>query len=117
MQRSGVHILAGTDSPAPYVFPGFALHEELAMLVDAGLTPMEALRAATRNAAEFVGKSKDSGTIAEGKYADLVLLDANPLEEIRSTRRIRAVIVRGKLLDRNALDGMLESVRLFAGTH
>ena len=117
MQRSGVHILAGTDSPAPYVFPGFALHEELAMLVDAGLTPMEALHAATRNAAEFAGKSKDSGTIAEGKYADLVLLDANPLEEIRSTRKIRAVIVRGKLLDRNALDGMLESVRLFAGKH
>jgi len=117
MRRSGVGVLAGTDSPAPYVFPGFALHEELAMLVDAGLTPAEALQAATRSAAEFLGKGKNSGTIAEGKYADLVLLDANPLEEIRNTRRIRAVIVRGKLLDRGALDEMLESVLSFAGTH
>lgn len=117
MQRSGVGVLAGTDSPAPYVFPGFALHEELAMLVDAGLTPAQALQAATRGAAEFLGKGKDFGTIAEGKYADLVLLDANPLEEIRNTRKIRAVIMRGKLLNRNALDEMLESVRAFAGTH
>jgi imidazolonepropionase-like amidohydrolase len=85
--------------------------------VDAGLTPAEALQAATRSAAEFLGKGKNSGAIAEGKYADLVLLDANPLEEIRNTRRIRAVIVRGKLLDRGALDEMLESVLSFAGTH
>jgi len=117
MQRKGVHILAGTDAPAPYVFPGFSLHEEFAMLVEAGLTPLQALQAATRNAAEFLGKNKDSGTIAEGKYADLVLLDGNPLEEIRNTRRIRAVIVRGELLDRNALAGMLESVGTFAGKH
>jgi imidazolonepropionase-like amidohydrolase len=117
MQRSGVKNLAGTDSPAPYVFPGFALHEELAMLVDAGLTPMEALQAATRNAAELLGTTKDSGTIAPGKYADLALLDANPEEHIRNTRKLRAVVVRGKLLDRNALDEMLESVRSFAGTH
>ena len=116
MQKAGAKILAGTDSPAPYVFPGFALHEELAMLVDAGLTPMEALEAATRSAAEFLGKGKDSGTIAEGKYADLALLDANPLEEIRNTRKIRAVIVRGELLDRDALDAMLRSARSFAGT-
>ena len=117
MQRKGVHILAGTDAPAPYVFPGFSLHEEFAMLVEAGLTPLQALQAATRNAAEFLGKNKDSGTIAEGKYADLVLLDGNPLEEIRNTRKIRAVIVRGELLDRNALAGMLESVGTFAGKH
>lgn len=117
MARAEVKILAGTDSPAPYVSPGFALHEEVALLVDAGLTPAQALQSATRNAAEFLGEGKDSGTIEPGKYADLVLLDANPLEAIRNTRRIRAVIVRGKVLDRNALDEMLESVRSFAGAH
>ena len=117
MQKAGVKILAGTDSPAPYVFPGFALHEELAMLVDAGLTPAEALQSATRNAAEFLGKGKDSGTIEPGKYADLVLLDGNPLEEITNTQKIRAVIVRGRPVDRNALDGMLKSVRSFAAAH
>jgi imidazolonepropionase-like amidohydrolase len=117
MQKSGLRLLAGTDSPAPNVFPGFALHDELALLVEAGLTRLEALRAATTSAAEFLGTSKDSGTIAAGKYADLVLLDANPLEEIRNTRRIRAVVVRGVLLDREALDEMLEKEEEFARSH
>jgi len=109
MWKGGVHVLAGTDSPAPYVLPGFALHEELAMLVDAGLAPMEAIEAATREPAEFLGRAKDSGTVAAGKYADLVLLDANPVDDIRNTRRISAVVLRGRMLDRAALDRMLEA--------
>jgi len=114
MQKTGVKILAGTDSPAPYVFPGFGLHEELALLVEAGLTPTEALQTATRNAAEFLHQEQDSGTIAAGRYADLVLLDANPLEDIHNTRRIRTLMVRGKVLDRSALDQLLNSVSAFA---
>lgn len=117
MQKAGVKILAGTDSPAPYVFPGSGLHDELALLVRAGLTPMEALQAATRNPAEFLGTSKDSGTIAAGKYADLVLLDANPLEDIRNTQKIRAVFVRGRLLDSAALDNLRDLARTYVASH
>src|SRR5882762_2009051 len=114
MQKAGVKILAGTDSPAPYVFPGASLHDELKLLVQAGLTPMEALQSATKNPAEFLHIEKDSGTIKTGKYADLLLLDANPLENIRNTRKIRAVILHGKLLDRSALDALLENEKVFA---
>ena len=117
MESSGVPILAGTDSAAPYVIPGFALHEELALLVKAGLSPMQALQAATRNPADFLGKSDSQGTIEAGKNADLLLLDADPLEDIRNTRRIRAVILGGRLLDRSALDKFLSSVQTFAASH
>jgi imidazolonepropionase-like amidohydrolase len=117
MQKAGVRILAGTDSPAPYVFPGFGLHDELQLLVEAGLTPLEALQAATKTPAEFLHTAKDSGTVEKGKFADLVLLEANPLDDIRNTREIRAVILRGKLLDRAALDQLLETVHSFAASH
>jgi imidazolonepropionase-like amidohydrolase len=117
MQQAGVKILAGTDTPAPFVYPGFALHEELALLVKSGLTPMQALQAATSNAAEFMGKSATQGTIEKGKVADLLLLDANPLADIHNTSRIIAVVVRGKLLDRASLDAQLASAEKFAQTH
>jgi imidazolonepropionase-like amidohydrolase len=117
MQKAGVKILAGTDSPAPYVFPGSALHDELQLLVEAGLTPFEALQAATKSPAEFLHTPKNSGTIEKGKFADLVLLDANPLNDIRNSRKIRAVILRGKLLDRLTLDQLLDSVRSFASAN
>jgi imidazolonepropionase-like amidohydrolase len=117
MESSGVPILAGTDSAAPYVIPGFALHEELALLVKAGLSPMQALAAATKNPAAFLGKSDTQGTIEAGKNADLLLLDSDPLEDIRNTRRIRAVILGGRLLDRSALDKFLSSVQTFAASH
>ena len=117
MESAGVRILAGTDSAAPYVIPGFALHEELALLVKAGLSPMQALEAATKNPADFLGKSATQGTIEAGKNADLLLLDSDPLEDIRNTRRIRAVILGGRLLDRSTLDKLLSSVQTFAASH
>jgi imidazolonepropionase-like amidohydrolase len=116
MQKAGVKILAGTDSPAPYVFPGSSLHDELQLLVESGLSPMEALQAATSHPAEFIHTSKDSGTLEVGKFADLLLLDANPLENISNTRKIHAVILRGKLLDRSTLDQLLENETQFAST-
>ena len=108
MQRAGVGILAGSDAPLPYVAPGFGLHDELEALVrDAGLTPAEALRAATLNPARYLELQDSLGTVEPGKAADLVLLDADPLADIRNTRRIRAVVRAGKLLDRAALDALL----------
>jgi imidazolonepropionase-like amidohydrolase len=100
----GVPVLAGTDLGGPYIFPGFSLHDELAFLVKAGLTPLAALRAATLNPARFLGSTDSLGTIAAGKLADLVLLAGNPLVDIRNTRRINAVMLRGRLLDRASLD-------------
>jgi imidazolonepropionase-like amidohydrolase len=117
MNAAGVHILAGTDTAAPYVFPGTSLHEEIALLVQTGLTPMQALQAATRSPAEVLGKLEEQGTIEPGKFADLVLLDANPLQDIHNTQKVHAVILRGKLLDRAALDKLLEQVRTFASVH
>jgi Amidohydrolase family len=107
MHRAGVEILAGTDTPFPFCFPGFGLHDELALLVQAGITPMEALQSATRYPARYLGRILDLGTVEKGKLADLVLLDANPLDEIRNTKRIAAVIVRGKLLSQETLRKML----------
>lgn len=117
MNSAGVRIMAGTDSAAPYVFPGSSLHDELALLVKAGLTPMQALQAATKNPAEFLGKLPTQGTIEPGKFADLLLLDANPLEDIHNTQKIRAVILRGKLLDRNILDDLLVREEKFAAAN
>jgi imidazolonepropionase-like amidohydrolase len=107
MYRAGVPLLAGTDAMNPQCFPGFGIHEELALLVDAGLSPLAALQAATRNAAEFMGQLERRGTIEVGKTADLVLLDKDPLTDIHNTRSIQAVVLRGKLYPHTALDAML----------
>jgi hypothetical protein len=117
MNGAGIRIMAGTDSAAPNVFPGFGLHDELVYLVQAGLTPAQALRAATFSPAEFLERTDAQGTIAAGRRADLVLLDANPLHDIRNTQQIRAVIFNGKLLDRNELDALLNSAASFAAIH
>lgn len=114
MRRSGVQFLAGTDTPNPYVFPGFSLHEELALLVKAGFTPMEALQSATRNPALYLDRLDQVGTIERGKLADMVLLDANPLDDITNTTRIRSVIVGGKLLERSQLDEMFANAETAA---
>jgi imidazolonepropionase-like amidohydrolase len=118
MHRAGVPMLAGTDTAAAVdVLPGFSLHQELEYFVQAGLSPMEALQTATRNPAEFLGLQKETGTIANGKIANLVLLDANPLQDIRNTRKIWAVILNGRLLTRADLDRVLEQVSAFAASH
>jgi hypothetical protein len=107
LHQSGVMLLAATDVGIPMLVPGFSLHEELAMLVDAGLTPLDALRTATVNPAKVLGMADSLGTIEAGKLADLVLLDANPLDDIRHTQRIAAVVLNGRYLDRQALDDLL----------
>jgi imidazolonepropionase-like amidohydrolase len=108
---AGVSLLAGSDDNNPFVFPGFSLHDELALLVDSGLTPMQALQTATLNPARFLNRLAAAGTIKKGKLANLILLDANPLEEIHNTTKINAVVVNGQLLDRNALDALLASAK------
>lgn len=114
MQAAGVLLLAGTDGGDPYTVPGLSLHDELAELVAAGLTPMQALQSATRNAAIFLGTPRDFGTIEPGRRADLVLLRADPLADIRNTREIEAVMRGGRWLDRAALDALLREAQAMA---
>jgi imidazolonepropionase-like amidohydrolase len=111
MRRAGVIILAGTDAPNPYTFPGFSLHEELELLVRSGFSPMQALLAATRDPAEFLGQLKNRGTVEKGKVADLVLLDADPLLDIRNTKRIDSVIRVGRLIPKTELRSLLEAAK------
>src|SRR5271170_1357896 len=111
MFRAGVPFLAGTDTAAGvHIFPGFSLHQELALFVQAGLTPLQALQTATLNPAKFMNRLADLGTVERGKLADLVLLDANPLEDIANTKRIRAGVLAGRYFDRSDLDRMLTGV-------
>jgi imidazolonepropionase-like amidohydrolase len=116
MYRAGVPILAGTDAMNPECFPGFSIHDELALLVDAGLSPLAALQAATRNAAEFMGQLDRRGTIEVGKTADLVLLDKDPIADIHNTRSIQAVVLSGKLYPRLALDAMLAKAQTLSSS-
>ncbi len=112
MRELGVNILAGTDAGSVLVYPGFALHEELQRLVeDAKLSPRDALWSATVGPARFARLDNQLGTIASGKIADIVLLDADPLENIRNTRRIFAVIQAGRVFSRADLDALLSGVR------
>jgi hypothetical protein len=103
LHEAGVPIGAGTDTPIGYAVPGYSLHSELEMLVRAGLSPRDALRAATVRPAEFFGLEGEMGTIEAGMLADLVLLSADPLEDIRNTRAVEAVVTKGELLDGGAL--------------
>ncbi len=107
LHREGVRFLAGTDLSNPFVLPGFSLHDELAYLVAAGFTPAEALRSATWLPARYLGATDSLGTVAAGKLADLVLLDADPLADIHNASRIAAVVANGRLYDRSALDRLL----------
>ncbi|MEO8100037.1 MAG: amidohydrolase family protein [Acidobacteriota bacterium] len=108
MHRVGIQFLAGTDtSPATGIPLGESLHDELELLVESGLTPLEALQSATRSPAFYFGVLSVMGTVEAGKSADLVLLDANPLDDIRNTRKIRSVVMRGRYYPRETLDAML----------
>ncbi len=113
---AGVEILAGTDANDSYVFPGSSLHDELAELVKAGLTPAQALRAATLAGARFLHRTEDFGSIDAGKKADLVLLRENPLLDISHTRSVETVVFGGRLYTREALDRFLAGVADFVAT-
>jgi imidazolonepropionase-like amidohydrolase len=115
LHHAGVPFMAGTDTaPGVYIMPGFSLHDELANFVEAGFTPMESLQTATSNPAKFFGMEASSGSVEPGKVADLVLLGANPLEDIRNTQKINVVIAQGRLFDRAALDQILMKVEAAA---
>jgi imidazolonepropionase-like amidohydrolase len=100
-------VLAGTDTGDPYTIPGATLHDELEQLVAAGLSPHQALAAATIAPARFLEWDEAMGTVEPGKQADLVLLDANPLIDIKNTRKIAGVFARGKYYSRASLDKIL----------
>ena len=114
MHRHGVKLLAGTDLGYAYVVPGFSVHDELSLFVQAGLSPMAALQTATRNVGDYLGDAT-VGTIAVGSRADLVLLDADPLADIRNVRRIAAVVLQGRLLDQAARERVLRDAEAMAG--
>lgn len=111
MQECGVEILAGTDTGDPYTIPGVTLHRELELLVKAGLTPMQALQSATIAPARLVGWDEALGTLQKGKVADIVLLDANPLADIRNVSQISGVAVRGRYLAKPQLTAILNAVK------
>jgi imidazolonepropionase-like amidohydrolase len=110
MRAAGVKFLAGTDTTNPYCMPGFSLHDELALLVSAGFSPLEALQGATYQAALCLGLLDRYGTVSPGKAADLVVLDANPLEDIHNSTKIHAVILNGKVLHRSEVDRRLAAI-------
>ncbi|MGH2617168.1 MAG: amidohydrolase family protein [Thermomicrobiales bacterium] len=111
MGDAGVPVFAGTDASfVPGFAPGFSLHEELAALVAASLTPRQALEAATVARARWLGVIDDRGTVEVGKRANLLLLDADPLTDIRNTRAIAAVIFNGEVFDRQDLDARLKAL-------
>lgn len=109
MQKEGIRLLAGTDYPNPYCYPGFSLHDELGLLVEAGLTPLQALQAATLNPAIYFNRTADWGTVEKCKMATLVLLNSNPLDNISNTKDIQAVINKGKLFTKSQLQSLLDS--------
>ena len=114
MHGAGVRFMAGSDGPDPYVYPGFSLHDELEWLVKSGFTPLQALQSATFNPALFMSKMDKYGVVELQRVADLVLLDANPLDDIRNTRKIFGVVVGGKYYSRRDLDTMLQQVEKLA---
>jgi imidazolonepropionase-like amidohydrolase len=111
LHAGGVGLLLGSDGPQVWNVPGFSVHRELQYLVQAGLTPYQALETGTRNVAVFFGTTADRGTIAQGKRADLVLLEGNPLADIANSSKIGAVVLGGRLLTKDDIDKRLAALR------
>ena len=111
-QIVGVHLLAGTDITIPFTYPGFSLHDELALFVKAGLTPSQALETSTTNPALLLGLFKEWGRVSPGYRANFVLLNGDPLSDIANTKNIYAVVLNGKFLDRAQLDKMLHDAQV-----
>ena len=107
LRRAGTRLLAGTDLGNPFLIPGVSLHDELELITAAGFSALQALQSATLEPARFFRREQDFGTVDAGKVADLMLLDANPIDDIRAVRRIRAVVANGRVFDRTALDAIL----------
>jgi imidazolonepropionase-like amidohydrolase len=107
---AGIPVLTGTDAPVPGLVPGFSLHDEFELLVSAGMSTQQVLESTSRLPAEWLGTIADRGTVETGKRADLVLLDANPLDDIANTRRIAAVILNGRYVPRAELDKRLAAL-------
>ena len=115
LHAAGAGLLLGSDAPQVYNVPGFSTHRELETLVAAGLTPWQALETGTRNVAEYFGTLRATGTIEAGKWADLVLLDADPLTDIRNTTKRAGVMVRGRWLPQREIQTRLDDVARSVG--
>ncbi len=111
LEKVGVKILAGTDFSVPFCYPGFSLHDELQLMVEGGMSIAGALKSATYHPALFMGKEKELGQVKPGQLASMVLLGGNPLEDINNTRKIQAVFLRGKYLNRSDLDALLDNAK------
>jgi imidazolonepropionase-like amidohydrolase len=110
LMRAGVPLVAGSDAPIPAIVPGFGLHDELALLQRAGLSPLEVLRTATTNTAMLVGASVDLGPLAPGRFADLLVLNSNPLDDVGALRGRQGVVVRGRWLSQAGLQRRIDSL-------
>jgi imidazolonepropionase-like amidohydrolase len=113
LRDAHIPILAGTDAGYlnSFNYPGQGIHDELSLYVKAGLTPAQALASATLTGPAFLGRTADYGAIASGRIADILLLDANPLQSIAATRAINAVVLKGRLLDRSRLDKLIAEAK------
>jgi len=116
MRKNGVKVMVGTDLADGRIFPGYSVHEEMELLVESGFTADEAIQAATRVPTEYL-RLKDSGVIRPGNRADFILLNANPLSDIRNTRKIESVVACGRLFNRLDLDQVLKNAEQMAVNH